>query len=287
MNDKYFYSSNLRKKMDAPFEAKTRLNFCFWSDLLGFGKSFFEHQWNLPIEEKKKIYERLQMSHNIFLNHITPITETSLVLNDGLVKVARIKEETHPDLYGFYLRECILTHNDIKKAETQQQLPGPRSVLTFGEQIEYIIPDVKLDDFVYNYTKKDPNQLSKLAQTTGNPTVVYNPAPFQMNMAFSKAYTLDSLGKKHGLEGSHLYVEQSVLDFSEMLAKKLGTTITNTTNNGERTFLLEKGNDYVYWGFKFDAEIPITYKGWNTTVYRLKSFFPPDEKITEFEQEVE
>lgn len=286
MDEKYLYQNNLQKIIDEKIDIITKQNFCFWSDLLGFGNDFFDSQWNLSKEQKVKIYNRLRNAHNIFLDNTTPLMETSLILNDGLVKVSEISPERHLDIYGFFIRGCVYTHNGIKELEVKNDLPGPRSVLTFGESIEYLIPEVKLDDYVMNYTKKDPEGLSSIAQRTGNPTVVYNPTPFQMNMAFSKAYILDSLGKRKDIEGSNFFVDQSVLDFSVAIAEKLNFKIITNRENGEFTFLLDKGYGFVYWGFKFDKEITIDYNGWKTTVYRLKSFYPPDEKTSEFEQEV-
>lgn len=184
MEEKYLYSNNLQQKKDEKRDIITKQNFCFWSDLLGFGSDFFDNQWKLSDEQQNSIYGRLRNAHNIFLDNTTPLTETCLILNDGLVKVSEISINQHLDIYGFFIRGCVYTHNGIKELEVKNDLPGPRSVLTFGESIEYLIPEVKLDDYVSNYTKKNSEGLSSIAKRTGNPTVVYNPKPFQMNMAF-------------------------------------------------------------------------------------------------------
>lgn len=287
MEDAYYHSNNLNRKIDALRDIKVSKLFCFWSDLLGFGNIFFENSWELNIEDQTKIFNRLKDAHSLFLRNTSVLNEKSLILNDGLVKVSEIDENFHPEFFGLFLRSCIYTHVSIKNKENENGYPGPRSVLTFGESIKYLEEEIKFDDYVLNYTKPNPEGLSKIASENGNPTIVYNPSAFQMNTAFSKAYILDSLGSKYGISGSNIFVEQSVLEYSKVIAKELDLEVEEYTENNIHYFFLKKSKNRVYYGFQFDEKISIDYKSWQTTVYKLKSFYPHDEDIRDFKFEIE
>jgi len=288
MDDKYQYSTNLFKKLDNLEDLHFKDVLCFWSDLLGFGNDFFQNQWKLNYEMKRKVFDRLRNAHKEFLINTSPFIEHSLVLNDGLVKVCNLdsKSVNHPDIIGLYLRGCINTHLRINEIELENNLPGCRSILTFGESIDYIVDNVTIDDYVSIYTKKNPNELSEIAKKTNNEIVVYNPSPFQMNTAFSKSYILDSLGSKHGITGNSLFIDQSVIDFMKNLSEKFNFSFEETNDGGLYCVRILKEKDHPSFGFEIDKTIDISYKDWKTKVYRIANFNPHDEKISEFKFEL-
>lgn len=286
MEDKYHYTTNLFRKIEEPRELVTKNVICFWSDLLGFGNIFFNKNWLLNQEDQLKVFNRLKNAHSEFLKMTSPTGEKSLVLNDGLVKVGLVDELKHPDLIGLFLRGCILTHLSINKMEFESGLPGCRSILSFGQSINYLEEEIKFDDYVVNYTKKDPKGLSSLAAKNGNPTIVYNPSPFQMNTAFSKSYILDSLGSKYGIESNKIYIDQSILDFTKELAENTNFIYREVVGEDYTKILILKEENFPSFGFEFDKVIDIEHKNWKTKVYRLKYFFPHDEDMREFKIEV-
>ncbi len=283
MEDKYYYDTNLCKKLDNLEDLHFKDVLCFWSDLLGFGNDFFQNQWILDLEMKKRTFERLRNAHKEFFINTAPFIENSLVLNDGLVKVCNLESKTinHPDIIGIYLRGCINTHLRINAIELKKNLPGCRSILTFGESIDYIVGNTTIDDYVLNYTKKNTNELSEVAKKTNNEIVVYNPSPFQMNTAFSKSYILDSLGSKYGIEGNNLFIDHSVVEFMKKISNKF-TYFEETNEDGLYCVRILKEPDYPSFGFEIDKIIDISYKGWETKVYRVVNFNPHDEKVSEF-----
>ncbi len=287
MDGSYLYESNLYKKLDNLKGLHFKNVLCFWSDLLGFGNDFYKNQWNLDHELKNKIFKRLRNAHKEFLINTIPLIETSMVLNDGLVKVCNVdsRSANHPDIIGLYIRGCINTHIRINKIEKDSNLPGCRSILTFGESIDYILDNVTIDDYVANYTKKNPNGLSEIAKTN-NDIVVYNPSPFQMNTAFSKSFILDSLGSQYGIKGNNLYIEQSVIDFMKNLANKYKFEFEETYEGNLYCVRVLKEKDNPSFGFEIDETIDIEYKGWETKVHRIINFNPHDEKISEFKFEL-
>ncbi|MGN6637342.1 MAG: hypothetical protein ACTHJ8_00410 [Mucilaginibacter sp.] len=275
-----------RKLANLP-KIQTKQWFCFWSDILGFGDVFFDNDWKLTQEQKVSIYERLQSAHSIFIQNTLP-NEHGLILNDGLVKIQECTSSN--SVPGFFFRSCIYTHLGIKIEAEERGLPGPRSILSFGESILYFPQNFHLDDYVFFDTKPDPSKLSSIAQQTGNPIVVYNPAPFQMNTAFSKSYLLDSIGSKQGISGSFIYVDQSIIDFTIESSKVEGRHLLFEENENFTKIAVIPDQAYgrenlPYWGFKLGPKLEISYKNWKTFVYRLLAYYPPDEDHTNFEIE--
>lgn len=281
------YTNNLTKKIANPPNLKCNNFFCLWSDLLGFGNMWIDCGWEPNIFQRKKIYKRLQRAHSAAIGNSTPF-EQNLILNDGIAKVLPVPDfwERNKLLYiSLYLRGCIILHNQINAEEMIHKYPGTRSVLASGMGIEYLTEHITYDDFVLNYTKPKGSDTSSLVKDNGDRVVLYNPKELQMNTAFSKAYILDSLGKASELEGNHFFVDQSVLEMLGEIAKKEKITLFEQFDKDSITILYpynKLDNNLVYLGFEFDRAIPVEYKGWITTVYRLKKFFPHDEKRDEF-----
>ena len=280
------FFTNLDKKVKENSEMKLHDTICMWSDLLGFGKPLFDSQFNLTEETTKNVFNRLQEAHKIFLSWTNPYGEKSLIINDGIVKTSTLTQKDHLDEFGYLIRSCIETHLRICENEEEKNLPGTRTILAAGQSIEYIAPEINFDDYVMNYTKPNPNELSNLAKENGNPIIVYNPKPFQMNMAFSKAYSLDNLGSKYGLAGANFFIDNSVINFMERLARYRNVSFIRNENDGVIQVYLKKCDDRCYFGFELTDENKVSYNGWNTTTYRVISFYPPDENMSEFKYEI-
>jgi hypothetical protein len=281
------YTSNFYKKLGTPPPLTSTHFFCFWCDLLGFGEIFYQNNWKLSMEQKKFIYNRLQRAHSIFLENTLALEDVSLILNDGLVKLHEYNGDNDSFHPGFFLRGCVYTHMGIKIDEQKNGLPGPRSILAFGESIKYLNENFTVDDYVFTHTKPKGQELSNLALQTGNPIVVYNPSPFQMNAAFSKSYILDSLGSKYGITGSNIFIDESVIEFSRWFASETGRNVIFEEKNDLIRLIVENPKSFPAWGFKMSKPMEIDYKGWKTKAYKLISFYPPDEKHTDFEIEIE
>ncbi|HIJ79465.1 MAG: hypothetical protein OEY01_11445 [Desulfobulbaceae bacterium] len=205
--------SGLVTKLDNPPDLKVRNSICCWQDLLGFGAPLYECGWEPTDEEFRKIYKRLTAAQKEFFSNLTPFKEFGLVLNDGSVKTTFTDELGNFLDLSIWLRGCILAHLGVNRNESKAGLPGVRTILTHGKAMAHSHSEFRLDDFVYTYTKKNPDSLSQIAKVTGNPLVAMNPTPMQMNMAFSKAYILDSGGSKIGLSGSNVYLDDSFLNY--------------------------------------------------------------------------
>lgn len=281
--------SNLTIKIGHPPQLNSITSFCMWSDLLGFSNIFVDANWNLNRSQMEKVYSRLEAAHSSVLYYSTPF-ERNLILNDGIAKVyhPRTKAEDNNNILGIsmYLRSCIELHMSINATEHENNFPGCRSVLAFGENIEYLVDEIRFDDYVYNYSKPKGTELSDLAKSIGNPIIIYNPKELQMNTAFSKAYILESGGCKSGLPGNFMYVDKSVIDAIDEYSK----------DKGYHPIWIENDNGLNYWvpykdghlskvvlGFCFDKNV-IHPKGvrYDTEVYKLLRYYPWDENTNDF-----
>jgi len=207
----------LDKKLSTIKETDIQPCLCAWSDLLGFGNPLIESNWEPDIAAWRKIINRVTSAYHIHARHHSGFGEFQLMLNDGIVRIKQpnMYDKTIFDI-AVWLREVVWSHIELAKLEIENNLPGARTVLTAGVRAAYSFEDIHYDDFVINYTRQN-NGISKIAETVGNPLLAINPAPLQMNIAFSKAYILDDLGSKGGMKGRNLFVDQSVFSYLESL----------------------------------------------------------------------
>ena len=283
------HGSNLSVKIGNPPKLKTRSSFCMWSDLLGFGNMYSDNNWELNDKQKHEVYDRLVAAHSAVLYYSTPF-ERNMILNDGIAKVFMPDEgpfnKSDINSISIYFRHCIELHMTISQTEKANGFPGCRSVIAFGDSIEYLAEEVKFDDYVMNYTKPEGHEISSIAERLGNPTTIYNPKELQMNTAFSKAYILESGGSKAGLPGNNMYIDQSVVDALIKYGEKKGLIHVWQELDNELRLLIPYDKDNlneVVIGFSFDKNVISPKVGrYFTKVYKLLKLFPYDEPVNEF-----
>lgn len=283
------YVSNLSVKIGNPPKIKTRNSFCMWSDLLGFGNVYSDNNWDLNDKQKHEVYDRLVAAHSAVLYFSTPF-ERNLILNDGIAKVFMPDDgpfnKSDINSVSIFFRHCIELHMAISQTEKANGFPGCRSVIAFGDSIEYLAEEVKFDDYVLNYTKPEGHEISSIAERVGNPTIIYNSKELQMNTAFSKAYILESGGSKAGLPGNNMYIDQSVIDAIIKYGEKKSLIHVWQELDNELRLLIPYDKDNlneVVIGFAFDkVVIPPKVGRYTTKVYKLLKLFPYDEPVDEF-----
>lgn len=287
------WGSNLCKKIGNPPELKSRHSFCLWSDLLGFGNIYSENNWKLSKKQKREVYDRLLAAHSSVLYYSQP-NEKNLILNDGIAKVYMPDDSVFGtreiSTIALYFRSCIELHIKINQIELANGYPGCRSVIAFGDCIEYLAEEVKFDDYVMNYTKPEGHEISSIAESIGNPTLIYNPKELQMNTAFSKAYIIEG-GKfekiEKGCPKNFLYIDQSAIDAVIRYGERKGYTHVWQEQENELRLLIPYNKDNlnkVVIGFAFDKKILPSPEGckYKTKVYKLLKLFPFDEPVDEF-----
>jgi hypothetical protein len=261
---------------------------CGWSDLLGFGTPFRESNWKLTEEQWRQVAARLQAAFTIHCKHPPMPDGYMLMLNDGVVRTRLVPDNSPLFLLSLWMRDIVWAHFDINTFEVEKGHPGTRTIITGGEHAHYAFPEVKVDDFVLNYTRSEPG-MSKIGKMTGNPTVISNPARLQMNTAFSKAFLLDEAGSKIGLKGNRFFVDVSFLNLLEALVEKNRDSyslLKEEQENGLQWAIAHNSpRDERVWemGFLFkQTPILVDLTTLKTTVYQLLRFYPQDEDPDEF-----
>jgi len=204
--------NQLARDVSTPPDCKLRRAFCVWSDLLGFGRPFSDNGWNPDAEVWRQQAIRAGNAYRAQCRFMPGLDGSyMLLLNDGMVRALPWSEPLGPADLGLWLRAAIQGHFEVRRAEFDKGLPGPRTVLSSGWTAEHSFSEVRMDDLVFDYTRQQPG-LSKLAEATGNPVLVSNPVQLQLNTAFSRAFLLDEGGKLAGLPGPCVYIDSQFLD---------------------------------------------------------------------------
>ncbi|GGZ71948.1 hypothetical protein GCM10008101_27730 [Lysobacter xinjiangensis] len=177
--------------------------FCMWSDLLGFGDPFQEANWTFSDERALENIERLRDLSNCLYTSAAPLREVALVLNDGLARIYDVQGNAEDaQMFLWWVHSILTNHWQVNAIDRERGRPGLRSLLTFGERVA---------------TWKGATTLHEMMQFGGpkprleNRTCIYSPDEFQLNLAFSKAYTIESIGSKGGLTGPALFIDETAL----------------------------------------------------------------------------
>lgn len=179
--------------------------FCIWSDLLGFGSAFQEGDWSFGNAQARKNIERLRILESSLYTSNDPRKEVALVLNDGLARVYDLPTPGQQATeFLWWLHSALSNHWSVNAADAQRKWPGMRSVISFGERV-VSLPNQKTwgDHFLGN---------TELKRIADHKVCIYSPAEFQLNLAFSKAYIIESYGSKAGLAGPGLFIDEAALN---------------------------------------------------------------------------
>ena len=175
-------------------------NLTVWSDLLGFGKEFYNNQWELNPEAWQKIDLRLKNFYRQHYLNFSSLNEYIFILNDAVVRTIPLVYNESSSVMNCYplnnhiyeismwIRTVIISHINVNKSDEI----GARTVLSYGERFNSFLDEITVDDLVYNYTKKDKKAKSQLALNTGDYTLMHNPRQLQMNTAVKRSAKLGS-----------------------------------------------------------------------------------------------
>lgn len=194
-----------RKTVDARVGNDAQWCLCTWSDLLGFGEPIRSNQWRVSPDSVRNM-KRISRFHTLMLDSGTDVTETVLLINDG---VARTYDyvPAHGYMRMFrWIRSTIISHHRLNLREADEGLPGARTVLAYGERLDHTESTLSLHQ-----------HLGEAGEGYNDRILVYSPTPFQMNLAFAKAYSLDAAGSASGLPGPRFFLEGGMVSFLESL----------------------------------------------------------------------
>ena len=280
------YVSNLDKKIDETKKPRTVPTICSWSDLLGFSAPYVESDWQPNETQYSKIACRLRNANIICARNLNPIWENAIISNDAFMRNLNIERITHLDCFSMWFRSLVYFHMQTNSFEKDNALPGIRTVVAGGERLIYGFENVQYADYVYNYTKPDPEGLSSYPQSVRDEMVMYNPSSFQMNTAFSKSYILDDMGSRYGLSGNAFFIEESTFYIIKKCMKAMGVPencyVEEETKTGKKIYIKKQNDNWYYMGFELSKPIPIKSPKITTTVYKLLYYYPWDEDPAEF-----
>lgn len=175
---------------------------CLWADLLGYGRPFYESNWDLTSEMSRQNLKRIKFLEKMIKIVPNPLIEKVLFLNDGMIRNVDIcKQGSYVEMLIMWLEYTIKQFWNINYLDKNNGNPGIRGVLTYGQRAQYTNEITKKSDVVKYKNNKVNEEI-----------VLYSPNEFQMNTAFSKAYIIESSGSKCGISGPNLYVDEHFID---------------------------------------------------------------------------
>jgi hypothetical protein len=198
-----------------------------WTDICGFGNLLGDSKWDLKILQSSSALELLNEVYTIgcrvLLPNVAPFpSDRIIVLNDGIARTVDFKYKKQIDSYSllFYFRDLLINHFILSEI-TKRFKVGIRTVLAGGERIQYSPITVTGQSVLY-YDKENISEHGKKLLDT---QFLYNPAEFQMNTAFAKAFTIDNLGSRAGIQVNGLFIESDFIkSFSDLNNLEIITT---------------------------------------------------------------
>jgi hypothetical protein len=182
-----------------------------WTDICGFGSLLAQAKWDLDTFQNEGMVRFLNEFHFIagrpLLVNIDPFpNDKVIVLNDGIARTIDLfhSDTLHAHTFLVYFRDLLFTHYHLLRYTKSFKI-GVRTILAGGQRVQYSPPSTTGHLSLY-YDEKNPSDFGKKLLAT---TFVYNPAEFQMNTAFAKAFTIDSLGTKNNINVNGLYIEST------------------------------------------------------------------------------
>ena len=188
-------------------------------DVCGFGSALENCAWDLIELQKSGMLELLstvyQRAGHPFLVGVEPMPyESILIINDGVSRTVDLDKPEYASgsLFVFYLRDLFFAHKSLVDL-TNAQGYGFRTILAGGERVQYS-PTIFTGNSILQH---DENNTSDFGKALLKKNFLHNPSEFQMNTAFAKAYSIDSLGTKHGFNIDCCYVESSFWEIIEKI----------------------------------------------------------------------
>lgn len=238
-----------------------------WSDICGFGSKLELSNWDLKQLQNLGIIELLHTVHTFLAMPILPNVSPSphdkvLVLNDGIARTVDLKNKHLINGHNFlrFFRDLLIGHFQLLNITDKYKL-GIRTVLAGGERVQYA-QNFITGNSILAYNDSGATDWGKQLLET---TFTYNPSEFQMNTAFAKAYTIESLGTKKEIHINGLFLERSFLE----KIKGVQDITLKLDKNNIKIYL----NNIIMFNLSIYKELELSIKGLITTVYHIDELF--------------
>ncbi|ABK36446.1 hypothetical protein [Aeromonas hydrophila] len=234
-----------------------------WIDICGFGTALEKCAWDLSKLQDSGLITLLndvyQTAARPFLVGVEPAPyESILVINDGISRTVDLgkPEFAHAPIIIFYLRDLFVAHRNLMNL-TRSYGYGIRTVFAGGERVQYS-PESYTGNMFLQYNEENITDYGKALL---NKNFLHNPSEFQMNTAFAKAYSVDSLGSKHGFKVNNCYVEKTFWQLINSIP------MINIEKKGAS--ILIKINDMPAIEIYFGEQINTSFKGINMSINQV------------------
>jgi hypothetical protein len=238
-----------------------------WTDICGFGSLLERDKWDLTSSQKNGVFILLNNFHAIagrplLVNPDKLPNDKVILLNDGIARTIDMYNSDKLSAIQFlmFFRELLCTHYHLLQL-TNTFGVGVRTILAGGQRVQYSPTSMSGHSFLHY----DENNVSQFGKAILNTNFVYNPAEFQMNTAFAKAFTIDGLGTKANIKINGLYIESS---FFEKLDKIKQMKIQLQENK----IILSKNNTPMF-DLSIASKDVKNIKGIEMIVYHIDKFF--------------
>ncbi|WP_018622348.1 hypothetical protein [Spirosoma luteum] len=238
-----------------------------WTDICGFGSLLEKNNWDLNNLQKNDVFHLLSEMHLIAgtakLINIDPFpNEKIIVLNDGIAGTVDLQhiDKLHAHIFLFFFRDLLFTHYRLLQL-TKLFGVGVRTILAGGQRVQYSSASTSGQSSLY-YNEES---ISEFGERLLNTTFVYNPAEFQMNTAFAKAFTIDSLGSKQNIKVNGFYIEHDYFT-------KLQGIADLTVKISDKTIELLRNNILMFKLSILSKETK-SMKGLEVVIYHIDKYF--------------
>lgn len=251
-----------------------------WIDICGFGSELEKASWDLNELQNQNIFQLLSEVYSLtaepFLVGVSPYPfESTLIINDGIAKTVDLMHLDKTSEFAIikYIEKLIVAHILVLKRSKEFKL-GARTVLAGGQRVEYSPKKITGKSLSYYDSENTSPFMTQLLKQD----FLYNPAEFQMNTAFAKAYSIDAVGSDSGFHTNGLYIEQ---DFIKNISQHPNIKIE--IHDSIIKIELSEKNFLV---LTISEELTFNFKGLQTLVYKIKDIkLPEDEGVFQVSDE--
>lgn len=212
---------------------------CCWIDIHAFTRDLAAANWVLATAQQQGLIQLLGYVYGKAAETSFSLKnrERILVLNDGVARAMDLNPPIAPTVLAEYLHKLLL-HHYIMVDSLQSSGRAIRTILAGGERMQYA------------------SEISPL---------IYNPAQFQMNTAFARAFIV---GESEEVEENRIYMEQNWISAINQEMSNCVALEENGTSG--KIVILEDGHAVLT--LLYDDKFPVEdnqYKDYMLTVFRL------------------
>ncbi len=186
---------------------------CCWMDIHAFTGELARADWNLATAQEQGLIELLGYVYGkaAETSFSLEAQERILILNDGVARTMDLNPPISPTVFAQYVHDLLWQHRIMTRSFTATD-QAIRTCLAGGERMQYAPEDV---------------------------AGICNPAQFQMNTAFARAYIAE---QNRTIKDNCVYIEGNWISF---VNKEIVKCISVGDNIGSGRIVFSKNRDHI------------------------------------------